>query len=583
MKKKHGIFQKRDYINAIYQVDFYLGENDACEIYRVFDAKNELKLLKLIKPDLVSNIDLKKIAIELKRFSSLCHPNIISNSELSSFQIKENTYYYYVLDFISGESLEYLLNRCLTIDIKKSCDIVLNIIKAVLFLHDLDEPYIFGNITPNSVFINYEDNGEKALIIPVLVSNFLFDDNKNHQQKISYAYQANAVLSGEVSIVDDVYAVVTLLYKIITGVFPWNYDFDWEVSGHQFIKNRITLHREIYPLTKISHYIDFAPKEFESIFLKGLDNHSADKYLNINELEQDLNKFVQEKYSFIKSNKVEKTHEESNVLNSVNEDKKNTGLSKVIGMLDIKELLKNDVIKPLQETDAYKKYGIQPLNGILLYGPAGCGKTYIAKNLAEELGFYYIEIKPSDLASTYIHGTQEKIGKLFQKAEANAPTLIFIDEVDAILPRRDLDNLSPHYAAEVNEFLAQMTDCMSRRIFIIAATNRPEIIEPAILRTGRLDKSIYIGLPDFNTRMSVLKFELQNRPCEKDLDIYHLAMMTTCYALSDLKFLVNEAAKLALYNSELINGEYFKTAINKYPSSVSQDQIEKYEQFKSKA
>ena len=130
------------------------------------------------------------------------------------------------------------------------------------------------------------------------------------------------------------------------------------------------------------------------------------------------------------------------------------------------------------------------------------------------------------------HGTQEKIGKLFQKAEANAPTLIFIDEVDAILPKRDLDNLNPHYAAEVNEFLAQMTDCMSRRIFIIAATNRPEIIEPAILRAGRLDKSIYIGLPDFNTRMDVLMFELKNRPCEKDLDIYHLAMITTCYALS---------------------------------------------------
>ena len=181
----------------------------------------------MIKPDLVSNVNLKKIAIQLKRFSALFHQNIISNSELSSFQIKEKTYYYYVLDFISGESLEHLLNRCLTIDIKKSCDIVLNIIKAVLFLHDLDEPYIFGNITPNSVFINYEDNGEKALIIPVLVSNFLFDDNKNHQQKISYAYQSNAVLSGEVSIVDDVYAVVTLLYKIITGVFPWNYDFDW--------------------------------------------------------------------------------------------------------------------------------------------------------------------------------------------------------------------------------------------------------------------------------------------------------------------------------------------------------------------
>lgn len=582
MKKKHGLFQKRDYINAIYQVDFYLGEKDSCEIYRVFDAKKELKLLKLIKPNLALSVDLNKLSIQLATATKLHHANIIVHSELLSFQVGKETYYYIILDFISGESLEQLLNRNVTIGMEKGCYIILDIIKAINFLHDLESPYILNNITPNRIFLNYEGDVEKALIIPALVNDFLFDD-QNNQQKISYAYQSSAVLSGEISNTDDIYTAATLLYKMITGVFPWAYDFDWESSGYQFIKNRIKLHREIYPLTKISHYIDFVSKEFDGIFLKALDNHSSDKYLNVQGLEQDLKRFVQEKYNFIKNNEVEKIHGQSNALNSVNWNEKNTGLSKVLGMLDIKEILNNDVVKPLQEIDSYKKYGIQPLNGILLYGPAGCGKTYIAKNLAEELGFYYIEIKPSDLASTYIHGTQEKIGKLFKEAEINAPTLIFIDEVDAILPKRDLDNLSPHYAAEVNEFLAQMTDCMSRRIFIIAATNRPEIIEPAILRAGRLDKSIYIGLPDFNTRMDVLKFELQNRPCEKGLDIYHLAMITTCYALSDLKFLVNEAAKLALYNSGLIDSEYFKTAINKYPSSVSQDQIEKYEKFKSKA
>jgi transitional endoplasmic reticulum ATPase len=314
-----------------------------------------------------------------------------------------------------------------------------------------------------------------------------------------------------------------------------------------------------------------------------LDCNHEKKYKSIQELQQDLNKLVLKNYKFFQDNEIENFKDKLDSTQKIDKYEKDFGLSKIVGMKDLKKLLQEDIIQPLQEVERYKKYGIQPLNGILLYGPAGCGKTYIAQKLAEELDFYYIEIKPSDLASTYIHGTQEKIGQLFQRAKMEAPTLIFMDEVDAILPKRDLDSLNLHYAAEVNEFLAQMTDCMNNKILIVAATNRPEIIEPAILRTGRLDKSIYIGLPDFNTRLEILELELQTRPCTLDLDIHNLAIITTGYTSSDLKFLVNEVAKLALTQSDLISNEYFKTVTHKYRSSISKDQIEKYEQFKNKS
>src|SRR5690606_26038595 len=113
------------------------------------------------------------------------------------------------------------------------------------------------------------------------------------------------------------------------------------------------------------------------------------------------------------------------------------GLEKVAGMSDLKNQLDVDVIQPLKQIEKYQKYRVEPLNGILLYGPPGCGKTFIAQCLAEEIGYSYFEIKPSDLASTYIHGTQEKIAKLFKGAEEKKPSLIFIDEIDAVLPNRN--------------------------------------------------------------------------------------------------------------------------------------------------
>ena len=132
----------------------------------------------------------------------------------------------------------------------------------------------------------------------------------------------------------------------------------------------------------------------------------------------------------------------------------------------------SEVLDVLKRPEHFKKYGVTIPNGMLLYGPPGCGKSFISEKFCEEAGFNFFMIKPSDLSSIYISGGEEKIGQLFSEAAANAPTVICFDEVDAMMPKRS-DDTNQSISARVNEFLAQINKCADRGIFVIATTNKP--------------------------------------------------------------------------------------------------------------
>lgn len=234
-----------------------------------------------------------------------------------------------------------------------------------------------------------------------------------------------------------------------------------------------------------------------------------------------------------------------------------------------------DVIMALKERDGYATYGIPIPNGMLFYGPPGCGKTYIANKFAEEAGLNFRSVKPSDLASIYVHGTQEKVGELFKEARENAPMVLFFDEIDAMLPNRD-NNLGHSYSAEVNEFLVQMGDCSKDGVFMIAATNRPDLIDPAVLRTGRMDKIIYIPPPDLEARRAMFQLHLEGRPVANDIDYVALAAETDGRVASDLEFLVNEAAREAFTRKEPITQADLLRSIKHNRPSVSATELDKY-------
>ena len=249
----------------------------------------------------------------------------------------------------------------------------------------------------------------------------------------------------------------------------------------------------------------------------------------------------------------------------------NHGLARVAGMHRLKALLEREVIAPIRDPEPFKRYGLTVPNGILLYGPPGCGKTYIARQLAEELGHYFVEIIPSELASPFIHQSVVRIRELFDEAAANAPSVIFIDEFEAMTPSRsELGAHQQYKAEEVNEFLAHLNSCADKRIFVVAATNQPAKIDPAVRRTGRLDKLIYVGPPDEDARAEMLALHLKARPQSSSLDLKPLAGALAGYSASDLKFLVDEAARAAFANRTEIGEDDFSVAMAKIRPSVPQ-------------
>ena len=194
---------------------------------------------------------------------------------------------------------------------------------------------------------------------------------------------------------------------------------------------------------------------------------------------------------------------------------KGVGFVDVAGMNELKLTLKRNFIDIIKHKSKAKMYNIQPSNGILLYGPPGCGKTFIAEKIAEEADLNFVMVKPSDLGSTYVHGSQTKIADLFKKAEAKAPALLCFDEFDAMVPTRD-DDMSHTYMTEVNEFLVQLNNCASRGVYVLAMTNNIDRIDGAMLRKGRIDEVIYVPLPDEDARREM--FNLGLSKCEMATD-----------------------------------------------------------------
>lgn len=261
-----------------------------------------------------------------------------------------------------------------------------------------------------------------------------------------------------------------------------------------------------------------------------------------------------------------------------------SGLSQVVGMANLKEQLIHDVIGPSKNPELYRRYRVSLPNGILFYGPPGCGKTYIARSLAAELGWSFRYCRPSDVASPYIHETVSKIHSVFATAIEKAPSIVFIDEFEAFVPARsELGGHQQYKAEEVNEFLANLEGCAERKVLVIAATNEPDKIDPAVRRSGRFDKLILIPPPDAEARQAMLEFHLNDRPVEASLDTPGIAAVLEGYSASDIKLLVEEAARMALKRQGLIATRTLLAALERVPASITADDMQRYELFRSRS
>ncbi|ARM75803.1 CDC48 family AAA ATPase [Acidianus manzaensis] len=213
---------------------------------------------------------------------------------------------------------------------------------------------------------------------------------------------------------------------------------------------------------------------------------------------------------------------------------------------DVKSKIREIVELPMKHPEIFQRLGIEPPKGVLLYGPPGVGKTLLARALASEIGAYFTSINGPEIMSKFYGESEERLRQIFEEAEKNAPSIIFIDEIDAIAPKRE-ETTGEVEKRVVSQLLTLMDGIKGRgKIVVIAATNRPDAIDPALRRPGRFDREIEIRPPDVKARKEILQVHTRNMPLTEDVNLDDIAEMTNGYTGADLAALAKEAAMSSL-------------------------------------
>ncbi len=218
----------------------------------------------------------------------------------------------------------------------------------------------------------------------------------------------------------------------------------------------------------------------------------------------------------------------------------------VAGMEKTKEEIRDAIVYPLKDPELARKYGKFGGGGIMLYGPPGCGKTFIVKGAAGEAQCAFINAKISDVMDMYVGNTEKNLHAIFEGGRKNSPCIVFFDEVEALGGRRDQMGQQPYQKMAVNQLLYEMdgVEARNENVLILAATNAPWDVDPALRRSGRFSKLIFIPEPDMRSRLQIFKYHSKNRPMSKNIDWARLGLATMGYSSSDIKTISDEAASI---------------------------------------
>ena len=578
-----SILQHQQKIGA-YEVKRLIKESRYCETYRVEDDKEEPFFLKLfiLKNTPENMLDENRQVKSINFLSKLRHKNLISFQE--SGRYKDDSVgecHYVVTNYFSGELLADKLQREGKLSLQESLQIIRDVLEGVKYLHDQNAYH--NDITPRNIMLSERTGGTAELIDMSHLSGFVGGSPSFDTSDLDERYQSNTTFAGMYNDATDLFSVVAVFYTMLTGRVPW----DITIPEGADRKTRIKIVKEARktPLTFDDVEVD---EGIRRILAKGLSANGTSKYGDAKTLLSDLESPEKVEAATESEAPVQQRSKESPQREEQEEVTANVqvqkghgnGFKDIAGMNSLKQMLQQKVIFFLKDKEKAAKYKLLPPNGMLFYGPPGCGKSFFAEKFSEEAGFHFMMVKASDLGSIFVHGTQGKIADLFKKAEANAPTIICFDEFDAFVPNRS-NTGAEHQAGEVNEFLTQLNNCAKRGIFVIATSNRPDMIDPAVLRTGRIDKMVYVPMPDQEARREMFRLHLGSRPYA-DIDYDRLATLTDGYIASDIAYIVNDAAMGAAFSDQSITQQMLEDTISSIRPSISKEVLDSYENLRQK-
>ena len=569
-----------------YKVQSLIKSNLYTETYRAEDEAHTPFFLKtfVVKRMLERLMDNETGTVrEIAYARQLNHRNIVSFVDSGTVEAEEGTCQYYLTNYFSGELLSERIQREGKLTEEDALGIFREVLNGLNYMHGLSPSLSHNDITPRNIMLSATTGGTPEIIDLGHVSPPCNGRTDFDTSDLDPIFSANETFAGTYDLQSDIFSATAVLYTMITGQAPWNMAFP---EGAKRARKAMLIkdYRKANP-------IDFSAVECSdrtrAILSHGLTLTYNERYKDVNQILADLDSdSVPQQHTNVKSEHPSSpsTSERSSSNESPNKvdfdikQGKGNGFQDIAGMQELKDYLSQRVIFVIKDHERAAKYRLTPPNGMLLYGPPGCGKTFVAEKFAEETGFNFALIKSSDLSSSFVHGSQEKIAQLFKQAEAKAPVVLCFDEFDALVPDRSNPG-SQYVTSEVNEFLTQLNNCSQRGIFVVATSNRPDKIDPAVLRTGRIDKQVYVPLPDREARREMFMIHLKGRPCG-DIDADRLADLSDGYIASDIAFVVNDAAMTAAFTDQNITQEILETAIHNTRPSLRKETLRTFDDIR---
>lgn len=420
------------------------------ENYRVKDKLGKVKFLKLIYMEelKVFQYDKDGKVIEAEIASMLHQDNLCSFVDEDRLEKDGHQLLYIVTEYVKGENLNDRLYRGSSLSQLEIKQVMTALLSALNYIHTLNRPIIHNEVTVENILLDVVGNFNNLKLIDFGAARFADlkpDPMSWHGQNLYYV--APERFLGEGSTKSDIFSAGVVMYKLIFGIMPWETDIAGKTLQEQV---QTIIEKRNSPLTIPNIQVMEMDSNLLKVMVKALAPDPKQRFATAKEFLDALEGKIEVSSAPISMTKVSQQENAPDI-----HPKKGNGFADVAGMNEIKTFMQKKIINVLKNPERAEKFKIQIPNGMLLYGPPGCGKSFIAEKFAEEAGYNYVFIKSSDLASIYVHGSQEKIGALFEEARKNAPTILNFDEFEALVPNRSNINNSSE-SGEVNEFLSQM-------------------------------------------------------------------------------------------------------------------------------
>ena len=476
--------------------------------------------------------------------------NVVRYVDNGEVKKGKTVYHYLVTEFYRGVTLYDAVRKEGRFDLEDAVQITLCVLTGLSYIHS--RALIHNDIRPSNIMLQELDDG---MLMPTIIDlghiSYMVKGRPTFvDEDLMPYFRAPETFRSVYTVKSDIFSTGALLYFLLFGKSPWE-DMDLRTfdGDKQKIADAVKKARKQDLILETDEVK--LPDYMKAILLKALAKKPGNRFGSAAEFAQDMLEKVMPEMAIMMEDEEAKPQAEQQGQECEGpaitfKKGSGSGFDNVTGRDELKEQLRKEVLFALHNPEKAAQYRLPAINGVLLYGPPGCGKSLVLKSFAEELGFNYTIIHGPEMGHIYQKGVLDNLQRLFDAAEIKAPFVICIDELEFVAPNPNAEgeeNVTP----QISALYGMMNECSKKDILVVATTNRPDLIDQSIMRVGCFDRVFFVPQPDFEARKDIFMEHLKERPCE-EIDYDELARLSDDFNAGDIAEAVNEAAMTAAYN-----------------------------------